>query len=171
MTCKEVREYMLDAVEEKPVAGLHPSAPKAGAPGTPLEQHLRSCASCARELESMRRTMALLDEWEAPEPSPYFDSRLRARVREAAAEPRSWLQWLRGPAIALALALLMVVSIALFRNAPNHEIVNSPKPNPPNVVQTGTAIGDLQELEHDGDMYATFDMLDDLGTEAETANP
>jgi len=157
MTCKEVREYMLDAVEEKPIPGM--------------DEHLRSCGSCAQELESMRRTMALLDEWEAPEPSPYFDSRLRARVREVAAEPRGWLQWLRGPAVAFALALLMVVSIALFRSAPNHEIVSSPKPNPPNVIQTGTAVGDLQELEHDGDMYANFDMLDDLGTEAETANP
>jgi anti-sigma factor RsiW len=157
MTCKELREHMLDGAQENPVSGL--------------DEHLRSCASCSRKMESMRQTMALLDEWEAPEPSPYFDARLRARVREAAAEPRSWLQWLRGPAIALALALLMVVSIALFRNAPNHENVNGPKPNPPNAVQTGTAVSDLQELEHDGDMYANFDMLDDLGTEAETANP
>ena len=26
--------------------------------------------------------MALLDEWQAPEPSPYFDVRLNARLRE-----------------------------------------------------------------------------------------
>jgi len=156
MTCKEVREYMLDATQENRVAGL--------------DEHLKSCASCARELESMRQTMALLDEWEAPEPSPYFDSRLRARVREAAAEPRSWLVWLRGPAVAFALAALMVASIALFRNAPDHKEI-ARAPNPPSVVQTGTAVSDLQELEHDGDMYANFDMLDDLGTEAETANP
>lgn len=157
MTCKEAREHMLDAAQENPA--------------TAVDEHLRGCASCAQELESMRQTMALLDEWEAPEPSPYFDSRLRARLREAAAEPRGWLGWLRGPAIAVALALLMMASIALFRNAPNHEVATNPKPNPPSVVQTGTAIGDLQELEHDGDMYANFDMLDDLGTEAGTANP
>jgi len=156
MTCKEVREYMLDAAQENRVAGL--------------DEHLKSCASCARELESMRQTMALLDEWEAPEPSSYFDSRLRARVREAAAEPRSWLVWLRGPAVAFALAALMVASIALFRNAPDHKEI-AKTPNPPSMVQTGTAVSDLQELEHDGDMYANFDMLDDLGTEAETANP
>ena len=42
---------------------------------------------------------------------------------------------------------------------------------PATVNQTGTAVSDLQELEHDGDMYANFDTLDDLGTEAETANP
>jgi hypothetical protein len=157
MTCKEARGYMLDAAQES----------AAGA----LDEHVQGCASCARELEAMRQTMALLDEWQAPEPSPYFDSRLRARLREAAAEPRSWLDWLRGPAIAFALALLMMASIALFRNAPNHEVASNPNPNPPNTVHIGTAVGDLQELEHDGDMYANFDVLDDMGTEAETANP
>jgi predicted anti-sigma-YlaC factor YlaD len=157
MTCKEARAYMLDAAQENAAAGL--------------DEHLRSCASCAQELESMRQTMALLDEWEAPEPSPYFDSRLRARVREAAAEPRSWLEWLRKPAIAFALAVLMVVSVTIFRNAPEHEMAKNPTPHSPNAVQTGTAVSDLQELEHDGDMYANFDMLDDLGAEAETANP
>jgi hypothetical protein len=156
MTCKEVREYMLDAAGETQVPGL--------------DEHLRACASCARELESMRQTMAVLDEWEAPEPSPYFDSRLRARVREAAAEPRGWLEWIRKPAIAFALAVLMLASITIFRNAPDHKEI-AKTPNPPNVVQTDTAVSDLQELEHDGDMYANFDMLDDLGTEAETANP
>ncbi len=170
MTCKEVREYLLDATQESSVAGLHPSAPKAGAPGTPLDEHLRACASCAQELESMRQTMALLDEWEAPEPSPYFDSRLRARLREAAAEPRGWLEWMRKPAIAFALVVLMLASITIFRNAPDHKEI-AKNPNPPSVVQTGAAVSDLQELEHDGDMYANFDMLDDLGGETETANP
>ena len=30
----------------------------------------------------MRATMALLDTWKAPEPSPYFMTRLGARLRE-----------------------------------------------------------------------------------------
>ena len=154
MTCKEAREHMLEAASER-VAGV--------------DEHLRACTKCAQEWESLRQTMALLDEWEAPEPSPYFDSRLHARLREVAAEPQSWLQWLRKPAIAFALAVLMVVGITIFRNAPGYEVAT--KTNPPNVVQTGTAIGDLQELEHDGDMYANFDVLDDLGGEAATANP
>jgi anti-sigma factor RsiW len=155
MTCKEAREYLLDGDERNSVAELN--------------EHLNACASCAQELESMQRTMALLDEWQAPEPSPYFDSRLRARLREVAAEPRSWLSWLRGPAIAFALAVLMMASIVLFRNAPDHEVATNQKP--PNAVHIGTAVSDLQELEHDGDMYANFDVLDDLGTQTETANP
>lgn len=155
MTCKEARECLLDAAEKNAVAGL--------------DEHLSACASCAQELESLHRTMALLDEWQAPEPSPYFDSRLRARLRELAAEPRSWLSWVRGPAIAFALAVLMMASIVLFRNAPNHEVASNP--NPPNTVHIGTAVSDLLELDHDGDMYANFDVLDDLGTQEETANP
>jgi predicted anti-sigma-YlaC factor YlaD len=155
MTCKEARENLLDAMENNSGSGI--------------EEHLSTCASCSQELESMRRTMALLDEWQTPEPSPYFDSRLWARLREAAAEPRSWLAWVRGSAVAFALAVLMVVSIALFRNAPNHD---APGPNSQNpMVHIGTAVGDLQELEHDGDMYANFDMLDDLGAGAEAAHP
>jgi hypothetical protein len=59
----------------------------------------------------------------------------------------------------------------LFRNAPDHEVPINAKSAPTAVVQTGTAVSDLQELEHDGDMYANFDMLDDLGTETGTANP
>src|SRR3974377_1452235 len=155
MTCKEAREHLLDAMENNSGSGM--------------EEHLSSCASCAQELESMRRTMALLDEWQAPEPSPYFDSRLRARLREAAAEPRSWLAWVRGPAVAFALAVLMVVSIALFRNAPNHDAPGTNTQSPG--VHIGTAVGDLQELEHDDDMYANFDVLDDLGAGAEAAHP
>ena len=155
MTCKEVHEHLLDAAQENSVAGV--------------DEHLSSCSNCVQELDSMRRTMALLDEWQAPEPSPYFDSRLRALLREAAAQPRSWLAWVRGPAVAFALALLMVVSIALFRNAPNHDASPQNSQNP--VVHIGTAVGDLQELEHDGDMYANFDVLDELGAGSAAAHP
>ena len=45
-----------------------------------VNQHLESCAGCAGKLNEFRQTMALLDEWQAPEPSPYFDVRLQARV-------------------------------------------------------------------------------------------
>ena len=47
-----------------------------------IKAHLDSCAECAGKLEAFRQTMSLLDEWQAPEPSPYFDVRLNARLRE-----------------------------------------------------------------------------------------
>ena len=63
----------------------------------------------------MRATMALLDEWQTPEPSPYFDMRLQARLREEMAKPQAgWLQWFRRPVLAAALTVLMGVGVGLF---------------------------------------------------------
>ena len=70
MKCNEIRELMPDLA-----AGLNAVTPE-------MKSHLDSCAECAGKLEAFRQTMSLLDEWQAPEPSPYFDVRLRARLRE-----------------------------------------------------------------------------------------
>jgi hypothetical protein len=47
--------------------------------------------------------------------------------------------------------------------------------NPPALslpVQPGTAVGDLQALERNGELYADFDMLDELQVQNDvTANP
>jgi len=45
-------------------------------------EHMLSCAACREEFESLQATMALLDTWQAPEPSPYFDQRLAVLLRE-----------------------------------------------------------------------------------------
>src|ERR1700690_4508859 len=78
-------------------------------------KHLASCDACTGQLSALRQTMALLDEWQAPEPSPYFDTRLQARLREEIAKPAaSWVQWWRKPALALSLGLAMLVGITFF---------------------------------------------------------
>ena len=74
MKCNETRELMPDLA-----AGLTAVTPE-------VKAHLDSCAECAGKLEAFRQTMSLLDEWQAPEPSPYFDVRLRARLREESAK-------------------------------------------------------------------------------------
>ena len=62
---------------------------------------LRSVSSCQGELEELKATMQLLDAWKAPEPSPYFLTRLGARMREEReAAPAGWLA---GPSRACAL--------------------------------------------------------------------
>jgi anti-sigma factor RsiW len=101
--CEEIRERMPEVT-----AGF-------GEFTTDETKHLGSCAGCANELKSMRATMALLDEWQAPEPSPYFDVRLQARLREEMAKPQAgWLQWFRRPVLAAALTVLMGVGVGLF---------------------------------------------------------
>src|SRR5262249_60666596 len=89
MTCKEIQEVMPDLA-----LGL---APVSGENAT----HLRSCQVCAEKLSEMQNTMALLDEWQAPQPSPYFDTRLKARLREEQAKaPAGGLTWFRKPIFA-----------------------------------------------------------------------
>ena len=85
MKCNETRELMPDLA-----AGLAAVTPE-------VKAHLDSCAECAGKLEAFRQTMSLLDEWQAPEPSPYFDVRLRARLREESAKPSAGLAELAAP--------------------------------------------------------------------------
>jgi hypothetical protein len=56
-----------------------------------VRSHVASCDRCRTTLDDLRSTMALMDEWEAPEPNPYFLTRLDARMREERlAEPANW---------------------------------------------------------------------------------
>jgi hypothetical protein len=102
--------------------------------------------------------MSLLDEWQTPEPSPYFDVRLQARLREEMAKPQAgWLHWFRRPVLAAALTVIMGVGIGLF-----FARGNGPVPPRPAVAEVGSAVSDLQTLEKNNEMYADFELLDDL---------
>src|SRR5512146_2009920 len=154
MNCNGVREFLPDVASGVAVASAE------------TQVHLRECPQCATQLENLRRTLALLEEWQAPEPSPYFDTRLNARLREemAAAPGRSWLAWLRKPALAGSLVALFFVGVSLFLHEQN--LNNSPSAVTSweiNVTaQPGTAVGDLQALDKNHDLYADFDVLDQL---------
>jgi predicted anti-sigma-YlaC factor YlaD len=167
MKCNETRELMPDLA-----AGLTAATPE-------VEAHLGSCAECAGKLEAFRQTMSLLDEWNVPEPSPYFDVRLRARLRQESSQlPGGWLPWLR-PALAACFALLMVVSVTLVRlNTANRDDRSTALTTPVAAVaalavaEPGTAVGDLQALEKNQSLYSDFDVLDDLEVQQDvTANP
>ena len=162
--CNEIRELMPDLA-----AGLTAVTPE-------MKAHLDSCAECAGKLEAFRQTMTLLDEWQAPEPSPYFDVRLMARLREESAQqPVGWLRWLRKPVLAVSFALMMVASVTLFRmNSSPAGSTQTPESTVAlqTVVEPGTAVGDLQALEKNNELYADFDLLDDLEVQHDvTANP
>jgi len=156
MKCNEVYELLPDLA-----AGLDTIAPEVG-------DHLKVCAACTGKLAEVRQTMALLDEWRVPEPSPYFDTRLVARVREERGQPSGWWQWLRRPALAVSLAVLMVMSATLIRT-------DGPKGGPDSsmaAIEPGTAVGDLQALDKNSDLYSDSEILDDLQVQSDvTANP
>lgn len=70
--------------------------------------------------QAMKEMMALLDDWKAPEPSPWFDGKMMARFREETQRPPESLfarlrdRWLFGnsnfmkPVMVGSLALLLV---------------------------------------------------------------
>ena len=165
MKCEEIHEMMPDLA-----AGLSEITPE-------IKLHLAECSACAAQLEEFRQTMALLDEWHAPNPSPYFDVRLQARLREEMAKQAGWFTWLRRPALAAALTILMAVGIGLFlskndggypRNDNTVATMDSQIP----AGEPGTAVGDLQSLEKNHDVYSDFDLLDDLQVQHDVvANP
>jgi predicted anti-sigma-YlaC factor YlaD len=166
MNCNQIRELIPDLAADSKTA-------------TPeIEKHIAACADCAAKLEGMHKTMALLDEWQTPEPSPYFDTRLKARLREEMARPsyRSmWMSWMRRPAMALSLAAVIVAGAAVVGNrtmfTPTEEIATRP-PAPAVPILPGTAVGDLQALERNNDLYADFDVLDELEVQQDvTATP
>ncbi len=109
--------------------------------------------------------MSLLDEWQVPEPSPYFDVRLQARLREEMAKPQAgWLHWFRRPVLAAALTVIMGIGIGVFflTGGEKHPGKKDIPSTASVTVDPGSAVGDLQTLDKNDDMYANFELLDDL---------
>lgn len=155
MECKHVREYLFDLE-----AGQAPAA---------VEAHVRSCAGCAAELASLRKTMSLLDGWSVPEPTPYFDTRLRARLREQAKAPVGWWAAVRRPAMALAFTLMIAVGVTIRSGGP---LVDNHGNKATISAQPGTAVGDLQALDKDHDLLANIELLDEVSQDgADQMNP
>ena len=145
ITCKNVRENLMDALAEEQ------TSPEVLA-------HLRECGTCSAELDGLRKTMTLLDEWEAPEPSPYFLTRVKAHAREeqqkapAHAGP---LSWFRKPVLAATFAAVLaaggvVLRLSVFEN------------EPPATPQVGTAVADIEQLDKNADVLVNTDLIDEL---------
>jgi hypothetical protein len=160
MNCKQFGDRLLDVA-----AGTTPDGE--------TRTHLKKCDACAERLAGLMETMAVLDDWKVPEPSPYFDSRLRARLREVQAAPaRSWLDWLRKPVLVAAMGGLLVAGLTLYKD---HESTVA-TPNRAQIIDItpGSAVSDLQTLDKNHELLANFDLLDDLDSGdmgAVTANP
>lgn len=163
MKCIEVREELIEAG----------AAPEMASNDAQL--HLAGCSACAREWKAMQQTMALLDEWQAPEPSPYFNTRLRARLREEAQQPVGFAARVRAAfgsaflvgrkaALASAMAVLLIGGVMMFRSESGS--VNGEHPLHPNeatlATDRGTPVADMETVDKNFDMYANFDLLDDV---------
>ena len=142
MNCKDMKENLIELLTE-------------GQADPAVATHVKECSACAEELESLRKTMSLLDEWEAPEPTPYFLTRLQAHVREEQGKkPEGWLAWVRQPWLATALATVLMLGGAVYVGIERSDIE---KP-----ATISTAVTDLESLDKNHDLYVSTDLLDEL---------
>jgi hypothetical protein len=134
-----------------------------------VQAHFAECEHCQAELAALKSTMALLDTWEAPEPSPYFVTRMNARMREErAAAPAGWfasrLARLRAgfaygpgshvrPLAAMALTVMLLVGGGTYLGVTdwNHAALQP--------AQATAVVHDLQLLDSNAQVLDQLDSL------------
>ncbi len=161
MNCKATRMELADLL-------LDPAAASAGA-----REHVAECAGCQEELAALQTTMHTMDAWEAPEPSPYFDTRLAARLREEQARPPAGV-WERlkarftygsnlqmKPIAAGALALL------LMAGGGTALVLDHARPA---VTQESATVHDLQVMDGNAQVYQQLNSVDNDGDDGSATN-
>ena len=150
MTCPEIKNHLAEVVyESRPLP-------------EEIRKHLAECAGCTAELAEMEATWKLLDEWQAPEPSAFFDAKLYAKLRtEQAKTPASFLErakawWLYNtnlqfrPVAAGALAMVLAVGGGTFALL-DHETAAPPD---------SATVRDLQSYDGNAQLFQQLNSLD-----------
>ena len=108
--------------------------------------------------------MALLDTWEAPEPTPYFMTRLNARLNEERqAAPAGWFERLRArftygpplharPIAAMALTVILLLGGGTYLGITNWD---QPVAAPPQAA----VVHDLQLLDNNAQLLDQLESL------------
>jgi anti-sigma factor RsiW len=151
MTCPEMNKNLAELVfESRPLPDE-------------VRQHIAECADCAAELAGMESTWKLLDQWQAPEPSAFFDAKLYARLRtEQTTVPASFFErakaWLLYSSnlqmrqlAAGALATVLVIGGGTFALL-DHEAVPA--------AQTSATVSDLQSYDGNAQLFQQLNALD-----------
>jgi hypothetical protein len=138
-----------------------------GKSGADARAHLEGCAACRKQLDELRATMALLDTWEAPEPNPYFLTRLNARLdeeREAAPAslPLRWYERIRArlvygtrlslrPVAAMSMSVMLLIGGGAYIGLTNFD-------QPP-VAGPAPVVHDLQALDSNAQLLDQLESL------------
>jgi hypothetical protein len=129
-----------------------------------VRMHVEQCDHCQGELAELHATMALLDTWKGPEPSPYFMTRLDARMREERqAEPAGWLARLRArfaygpsmhvrPLAAMALTVLLLIGGGTYLSISDVDQTNQPTPRE-------AVVHDLQTLDNNAQLLDQMEAM------------
>jgi len=152
MTCNSLESRALEYLDGK-LALSERSA---------VEAHLAVCADCRQRVQSFASVMGLLDEWPGIQPSPFFGTRLAARLKEEAVSSSWWQAFWQEkvgsplhpsprPLFALALAVVMVSATVVLQYSPAP--LGSPQPGGP------LAAGDELPLYQDLPLLEDYDVL------------
>ena len=136
-----------------------------------VQAHVAECERCQGELKELKATMQLLDALKAPEPGPYFLTRLGAQMREereaapaglltgSFARLRARIAYGSGlharPLAAMALTIMLLVGGGTYLGVTDWM---QPAPHPgPNAA----VVHDLQTLDSNAQV---LDQMEDLST-------
>jgi anti-sigma factor RsiW len=171
MNCHDVNAKLADLLfEETPETMIAEEQSKLQ-PGTDeaLHAHLAQCQACSGQLAELRATMALLDTWEAPEPNPYFLTRLNARLdeeREAAPVgwPRSWFERLRarlvyGSRLGLRPVAAMSLSVMVLLGGGAYLGLNTWETPAVQPVHEAAVVNDLQTMDNNAQLLDQLEAL------------
>jgi anti-sigma factor RsiW len=161
MICRIAKTKLMDLVTGEP---------ETASASAEVRTHVAECGDCARELDELRATMALLDGWEAPEPSPYFHARMSALVRaEREAAPAGFFERLRArllfgsnlqlrPVAAGVLALLLLIGGGTYAGLMN---------TTPPASHISATVRDLQSLDENSQVFQQLNALDQQDDDAD----
>ena len=128
-----------------------------------VEGHLAECAACRERAEQFRLLFGVLEEWQAPPPSPGFDAAARARVAQSSARGSFWSWLMPSPRAAFALTAVVLLSVWLSSVRPSRPAQTSAAQVQSSGETDFKMIEDLPALEN-YDVIANFDALSDLPT-------
>jgi predicted anti-sigma-YlaC factor YlaD len=160
MTCNDMNSKMPDLVFESEQMDAEVNSE--------IQAHLAGCEDCREQVRELRATMSLLDSWEAPEPNPYFLTRLNARLdEEREAAPASWFEKLRArlvygsrlglrPVAAMALTVVVLVGGGAYLGLNDWD---QPAVQPP---AQAAVVHDLQTLDNNAQL---LDQLESLSSQ------
>ena len=85
-----------------------------------VEEHLKSCPSCAKALAQLQKTGRLVDGLAEVEPPPWFKQKIMARVREDAKKKSFTQKWfyplrIKVPVQVFATIFIVVIAVYIYR--------------------------------------------------------
>jgi hypothetical protein len=152
MNCLEMKNQLAEVVfESRPLP-------------EETRKHVAECAECAAELAELQTTWKLLDQWQAPEPSAFFDAKLYAKLRtEQSTAPASFFERAKAWVLyssslhtrqlaAGAMATVLVIGGGTFALLDHQPVVPAP--------QTSATVRDLQSYDGNAQLFQQLNALD-----------